>query len=309
MVGLVRSWLRQQRYWVQFQELRREGFRAAWRRRSIQRQILPTPPIRTANSGPVEVRVLTWRRDWINMIWALKSFYHFAQVDYPLFIHDGGLLPDQVNQLQHHFPDAKLILSHEADQQFPAQLHSLGLSRSVHYRAKNISMRKIYDYVLDSHADYFVTIDSDIVFFRKPERLVLPSNGITVNRYNLDDGYWYSLPLDELEQTFGVRPPAGINSGLALIRRESLDLKQIEGFLAHPPMYENNWVTEQTLHALCSTLYGVELLPDTYRVGGPLGITPDLVCKHYPGTHRPWLYTEGMQYLIDHGFLDQVGRS
>lgn len=87
----VRNWLRSRRHWMTFQEWNREGWRAAHRRWAVQKQILPTPPMRTSRSGPTEIRVLTWRRDWVNLIWALKSFYHFSGVDYPLFIHDGGL--------------------------------------------------------------------------------------------------------------------------------------------------------------------------------------------------------------------------
>lgn len=63
----LRLCLRQHLWWIQFQELRREGFRAAWQRRQWQRPILRTPPLRTASSGPIEDRVLTWRRDWINI--------------------------------------------------------------------------------------------------------------------------------------------------------------------------------------------------------------------------------------------------
>ena len=306
MMNGLRQLLRRQLWWIQFQELRREGFRAAWARRSIQRLILNTRPIRTATTGRVEVRVLTWRRDWMNMLWALKSYYTFAQVDYPLYIHDGGLLSWQADELRRHFPDAKLLLASDMDQRIPAELQARSLNRSAEYRSKNVSTRKLFDFILDSQAEYFVTIDSDIVFFQRPELLILPESDLTVNRYNEDDGYWYSVPVAELEAAFGIRPPERVNSGLAIIRRDSLDLAQIERFLGYPPLFADPWVTEQTLHALCSTLHGIELLPDCYRVGGPPGITPDLICKHYPGTHRPLLYTEGMRHLIDSGFLDRL---
>ena len=41
-------------------------------------EILDTPPVYTSTIGSVEVRVITWRRDWIEMVWALKSFYHYS---------------------------------------------------------------------------------------------------------------------------------------------------------------------------------------------------------------------------------------
>jgi hypothetical protein len=309
MLDPIRRVLRGWMPWIQFQELRREGFVAAWRRARLQRPILQTPPVRTAATGPVEIRVLTWRRDWVNLIWALKTFYHHAGVEYPLVIHDGGLLPKQVPLLLAHFPDARYISMADADTRFPAELRRRGLARSAEYRGKNVSTRKLFDFYLDSTADYVLTIDSDIVFFRRPEELIARPGGWPRNLYNRDLDYWYSMPLDELEAAFGVRPPPCVNSGLALVRRESIDLPVVERYLEHPKLFADPWVTEQTLHALCSVTHGLEFLPDSYRVGGPPGLTPDLVCKHYPGTFRPLLYTEGMRHLLATGLIAALDRS
>jgi len=308
MIATVRRTLRGWVPWLQFQELRREGFRVAGRRIRNQNPIFQTPPVRTASAGPVEVRVLTWRRDWVNLVWALKTFYHFAGVDYPLIIHDGGLLPRQLNQLLVHFPDARFVPAAEADDRYPAELRRRGLSRSAEYRGRNVTTRKLFDFYLDSTADYVVTIDSDIIFFRRPDELIVPPGGWSHNWYNRDCDYWYSLSLDELEVAFGVKPPPCVNSGLALVRRESIGLTAIERYLGHPKLFADAWVTEQTIHALLSTSFGLMFLPDSYRVGGPPGLTPDLVCKHYPGMFRPLLYTEGMRHLLDVGLIDVLAR-
>jgi hypothetical protein len=306
MVDFARRHLRRWLPWVRFQELRREGFAAALRRRMLQAPILRTPPLRTAATGPVEVRVLTWRRDWINLVWALKTFYHFAGVDCPLVIHDGGLLAWQIRALCSHFPDARILPVTEADARFPAELGRRGLPRAAEYRARNVSTRKLFDFFLDSTADYIISIDSDIVFFDRPDRLIVPPGGLGVNRYNEDDGFWYSMSVEELEAAFGIRPVPGVNSGLSLVRRETIDFPTIEKFLENPTLFADPWVTEQTLHALLSARCGLELLPPTYRVGGPPGLTPDLVCKHYPGKHRPLLYGEGMRHLLDRGLIGRL---
>ena len=309
MIATVRRILRGWVPWLRFQELRREGFSVAWRRIRIQNPILQTPPVRTASAGPVEVRVLTWRRDWVNLVWALKTFYHFCGVDYPLVVHDGGLLPRQVNHLLAHFPDARFVPAADADDWCPAELRRRGLSRSAEYRTRNVSTRKLFDFYLDSTADYVLTIDSDIVFFRRPDELLLPPGGWARNLYNRDCDYWYSLSLDELEVVFGVKPPPCVNSGLAIVRRESIDFSAIERYLGNSKLFADPWVTEQTLHALLSTSFGLGFLSDSYRVGGPPGVTPDLACKHYPGTFRPLLYTEGMRHLLDVGLIDALRRS
>lgn len=301
--------LRRQPLYLDFRWSTQEGLKHAWLRRRAQRKILATPPVETARLGPVEVRALTWRRDCLDLIWALKSFYLFSGSKYPLYIHDGGLAAGQVDLLQKHFPGATVVSAVQADREVPQKLRERGLKRCLEYRALNVTTRKLFDFFLLSSAEYLVSIDSDILFFAKPELLSVPPQGIAKNRYNKDDGYWYSMTLDELDTSFGIRPPAAINSGLSVIRRDSIDFDRIECWLANPKLRADRWVTEQTLHALCSTLHGVEFLPDTYCVSTRPGLPPSIVCKHYTGFFRHLHYEEGMQHLMDSGFLDRLKSS
>lgn len=241
----------------------------------------------------------------MNLLWALKSFYHFAGVDYPLYIHDGGLTLRQAERLKRHFPDAHLISLTQADATVVAALQERGYCRSLEYRKKNVSTRKLFDFFLLSRADRIICMDSDIVFFRRPGELLVGAES-SRNLYNKDCEYWYSLSLEEIEASFGIRPPPLINSGLALVTRKSIDFGMIETFLQHPKLFENSWVTEQTLHALCSSLYGVELLPKSYFVSTSSGFPPNVVCKHYPGFFRPLLYSEGMTRLVKSNFLEAL---
>ena len=287
----------------------REGLHRAWYRRRMQRKILETPAVDTAASGPVEVRVLTWRRDCLDLIWALKSFYFFSRFDYPLYIHDGGLAEGQSELLRKHFPGATIISCADADREVPERLRARGLKRCLAYRAVNITTRKLFDFFLLSSADYVVSIDSDIVFFRNPELLSIPSGGLAKNRYNKDDGYWYSMTLEELESNFGIKPPPSINSGLSIVRSNSINFDLIEQWLENPKLAADRWVTEQTLQALCSTVHGMEFLPDTYAVSTRPGLRSDTVCKHYTGFFRHLHYEEGMKHLVETGFLDDLRRS
>jgi hypothetical protein len=284
----------------------REGLLRSARRSRIQRRILCTPPLHTASEGPIEIRVLTWRRDWINLIWALKSFYHFAEVDYPLSIHDGGLLPANIRGLLRHFPDAHFVSAGEADACVSQKFLQQRLERCLAYRAHNMATRKVFDFFSLSTADYILIVDSDIVFFRRPVELCVEPDLVRKNLYHIDQQYAYAMTAEELQTSFGITPVNRISSGLGLVKRESIDFEAIELWLAHPKLFADRWVGEQTLHALCSTVYGVEFLPDTYRVSTHRGLAPELVCKHYPGFFRPLLYEEGMVHLTRSGFLQAL---
>ena len=252
-------------------------------------------PIVTDVSGNTEVRVLTWRRDWVNLIWALKTFYHQSGTNLPLFIHDGGLEAGQAEKLLEHFPNAVMVAAKEADDATESILQTRGFNRSIDYRRTNISTRKLFDFYLMSNAERIITIDSDIVFLSNPELLVTPPLCPKRNLYNRDIKESYSMTFEEIKEQFGLTVPRCVNSGLASVWRDSIDFDSIEKWLCHPKLFNNKWVTEQTLHAMCAARFGVELLPDTYMVDTEPGLISGVVCKHYPCEPRIWLYREGMR--------------
>lgn len=304
-MNFLRQSLRRQPWWVELRDMQQEGWDNARRRLMVQRRILITPSMQTGVEGNVEVRVVTWRRDWVNTIWALKTFYYYSGVDWPLFIHDGGLTSTQRDCLQDHFPNAVIVSREQSDVLVEMELKNRGLHRALAYRRKNASTKKLFDYFLLSSASEIVSIDSDILFFAEPTELIHPQQP-DHNLYNRDCRYWYSMNLEELEDAFGFRPLPLINSGLSRIHRRSINLEQIDQWLDNQLLFENDWVTEQTLHAMASTQFGVNLLPARYAVSTDPGFDPDTVCKHYPGFFRPLLYQEGMMRLLRSGFLDQL---
>ncbi len=290
----ARKWLRSNLWYLQFRECMREGLFTTIARTTQQRRILATPSIRTATTGSVEVRVLTWRRDWINCLWAVKSFYLTSGCDFPLYIHDGGLVGTQAEKLLSHFPDAHFISKEVADRETTSQLSRRGFHRSLEYRQKNISTRKLFDFYLLSQADRIISIDSDIVFFSNPVELSTSLGGQRCNLYNQDCFEAYSISPKEIKEEFGIEVPPRVNSGLASIWKESIDFNAIERWLHFAPLFDNEWVTEQTLHAMCSSVFGLKFLPPTYIVSVEKGLPENAVCKHYPTAPRVWLYREGM---------------
>ena len=306
MIDAVRTILRSQVWWLQLRELQREGVAAACRRLATQRAIDRTPPIVTDRSGPAEVRVLTWRRDWRNAVWALKSFYAYSGVRYPLYLHDGGWLEWQELELRRHFPTAIFVGKAESDRVVESWLEEREYERSLAYRRKNGVTRKLFDFFLMSQAEYVITLDSDLLFFRSPRELLQPSIREARNLYARDSAYFYSMTLDELEDAIGIRPKPYFNPGPSLASRRSIDFALIERSLQQPKMFDDKWVTEQTLHALCGSAHGADYFPDSYVIDPRPGRLDEVICKHYPGRYRDRLYTEGMPQLLQQGFIERL---
>ena len=307
IAGLLRSQLRKQLWWIKFQELNREGWKDAWLRRRVQDAILATPPFDTDRQGELEVRALTWRRDWKNLIWALKSFYHFAGVTYPLHIHDGGLDAEGRSVLRAHFPNAWIPSKEETEARVEEVFRRRGLNRCLAYRKNNTMVFKLFDFFALTEARTVISIDSDIVFFARPDELLYGHPGKNV--FNRDQSCYYTVSPEELEESFQIRPVPYINAGLSRVDSRSVDFDAIEQWMASPKLFTEEWVIEQTLHALCATRYGVELLAPSYMVSTKPGIVENVVCKHYPGNTRPLLYQEGMRRLADSHFLEEFTRT
>ena len=292
----IRTFLRKFESWNDFRDLSNEGWLNAFYRSRIQPRILSTLPVKTELSGERSVHMVTWKRDYLNAMWALKSFYHFSEIKFPLYIHDGGLTDVQKELLRSHFPNANIVLKNQFNEQIDNYLTTNSLYKLLAYRKKNIAMVKLLEFFFSCESKQIISIDSDIVFFKRPHILI--ENSEKKNFYNKDCQYAYSMTLENIKSAFGLSIIPYINSGLSLIHRESVLYSKLNHWLDNKTLFSNDWVTEQTLHALLGAEFGVELLPEDYMVSTELGIKPKTICKHYPGFYRPYLYQEGMNYLV-----------
>lgn len=289
--------------WLRLRQKFAHGLRVAWYRDVVRPRILNTPPVAGLTDHTCEVHVLTSASDWLNLVWALKSFYRFSERRYALCIHDDGTLPaTAVSALRTHFPDARIIDRATADQRAQQQLD--GYPRSQALRQSNPLSLKLFDFVEWLKSDRMLLIDSDVLFFRRPDALLarIEDSGYRKNTVNEDVATALTLSLDDIRRLTGLEVPERFNSGLGLIHKASLRLEWMEEFLALPGILGYWWRVEQTLYALISARFGTELLPADYavRLRGELN---QEACRHYVGGVRHLMYGEGMRKLQALGVL------
>jgi hypothetical protein len=284
----------------------RDGLPAAFYRDVVRSKILRTPAITQTSSTVCEIHVLTSLSDWLNLVWALKSFYHFSRRNYALCIHDDGSLDDSArSELQSHFPESRFITRGEADRAVPPELEAHPLCADL--RRNNTLSLKLFDFRHYLESDRMLLLDSDILFFAEPEGLLrrIEDPKYLRNAVNEDVASAYTVDPKTVRQVLGFDLQPRFNSGLGLIHRDSLNLDWMESFLELPGILGHFWRIEQTLFALCSSKHGVEFLPDPYRVRLE-GASANLPCRHYVGSIRPLMYGEGMRKLVRSGFLKQA---
>jgi hypothetical protein len=283
------------------------GLRVAYWRDVVRPRILRTRAVTDTTDTICEVHAMTSQVDWLNLIWALKSFYWASRRRYALCIHDdGSLAPNQMETLQNHFPKARIVDRRSADDRMRGSL--AGYPRCLQFRDTNLLAPKVFDFVAYLEADRMLLLDSDVLFFTEPKALTsaIENSDYAKNLFNADDRSSYTVEPSTAKNHAGVELRPLINSGLALIHRPSMRWDWIEEFLLLSGILEGHfWRIEQTLYALCSSRFGVELLPREYqvRLDKGLGASP---CRHYVGAIRHWMYGEGLRHLVKQGMLKDL---
>lgn len=288
---------------LQVQQKYQHGFQTAHFRDSVRLRILDTQPIADMTDRTCEIHVLTYEKDWLNLIWALKTFYYYAERRYALCIHDDGTLtPANRATLQYHFPEARLITRAEADRRVLANLENY--PRCLKFRQTNHLAPKIFDFRDYLMSDRMLLLDSDVLFFAQPRALLerIEDKKYRLNTVNGDVASAYTVDPAAIRQQFGFELIDRFNSGFGLIHKASMQLDWIEEFLAMPDIVGHFWRIEQTLYALLSCRYGAELLPAEYDVHLETGIN-DSPSRHYVGKIRHLMYSEGMRQLMQQKFL------
>jgi hypothetical protein len=291
---------------LQVRQKYQHGFQTAYFRDSVRLRILDTQPILNTTDRTCEIHVLTYSQDWLNLIWALKTFYYYSKRHYALCIHDDGTLTvDNRATLQYHFPDARIIERPDADRQVLATLQNH--PRCLEFRKTNHLSPKVFDFREYLESDRMLLLDSDVLFFAEPTVLLqrIEDPDYSINTVNGDTASSYTVDLDVVKAQYGFDLLNRFNSGLGLIHKTSLNLDWIEDFLTLPGIIGHFWRIEQTLYALCSSKFGVELLPPDYDVHleGSINGAPS---RHYVGAIRHLMYGEGMRKLVKQGFLKDL---
>jgi hypothetical protein len=254
------------------------------------------------------VFLLTYDEDRYLALWAAKSFYFYAAVDWPLTWLQGGPISAATEKLlTGHLPGSRLIRTEAADAAIEPQLAGLGLGPLREARRQTVMMRKLIDPLLLADTESILTLDSDVLFFARPAALLELAEQVGPNVFFRDCVSTYSLAQEQLSPLSQLRLVPRLNAGVGLLRKSRCPLDRIQDLAHTPGLYSIPWVAEQTIHALLAAEQGVEFLPEAYIVSQQRGLAaPDgtpVVAKHYPAYPRYWYFREGLRQLARSGFL------
>jgi hypothetical protein len=226
----------------------------------------------------------------------LRSLEFHSNCSWAPILHDDGTLSDRdVEEIEANFPDATVIRRGDADQELHKALENFPQCRDN--RVKHPWFLKVFDTRHYAPHERYIVIDSDIVFFRKPDFIL----GWMRER---PETFWFMKDTKEkyssgragIESEMGFPIWERVNSGLDLMVRPSVDLALAEKFLEKcAPLAREFCFLEQTFFAVTGSAWGKGgTLPPEYEISWTNFKRRGAVCRHYVGSFKnDALFIEG----------------
>ncbi len=265
-------------------------------------QAVPIP----AGAGEVEVHMLLHHQRVYEGLWALYSFATLAERPCRMIIHDdGSLAHSDLKLLDRVFPGLRIIRRESADEALITYFRQRKLERCERFRRNLIFALKLFDPVFFAESDWFLLMDSDVLFYQKPVELFQDLNDNSAESidclYSLDIASQYCLKEQEMTKVLGKACIERFNPGIVRVRRAAVDFGDIEHWLSRPGFWtktgSGDYYAELTLWAMALTLAGAQPLPNSYAICAP---NPDgFTFGHYcgGGLSASLFYTRGIPYL------------
>lgn len=235
------------------------------------------PPRAETRDAPAEVWFLTGRRFWHQTAFCAWSLLqHSADGVRPGFIDDGSFDDALAAEAQRLFPGSLIRRAPECEALLDSLLPAAKFPALRAQRRTYIHLRKLTDAHV-GHRGWRLVLDSDMLFFRRPDELLtwLAKPARPIHMLDVHDAYGY--PAATLAELAGRPVPATVNVGVCGFRSDSLDWEKLEAWTAQLlARHGTSYYLEQALVALLTASADPLRLPrEDYR------LLPDIAeCRH-----------------------------
>lgn len=245
------------------------------------------------NESDLSVHILTSQNDLLMLMWSLKSFYQNADIIGSLYIHSDGSLSDKdVLKLKKHFPSAEIIKPENITFKKIKNYQAIFSARSGNHP---VLLKKLIDPYLVSDKKYCLIIDSDLLWFSRPNELNIneaDNKSLMMSNYG-QHCYVYYKNGKKIDNKL-----ADLNSGVVLYKKDNFNLNKLNEYFVNVDILDerNSHFIEQAGYAYCLK-NPVKLAEDKYVIKQP--INDNVVVSHYTSPLRVKFYIQGLP-IINH---------
>jgi hypothetical protein len=243
--------------------------------------------------------MLTGKSQLPDLLFAAKSFLVQLATPANLTVHgDASLTKEDSRLICRHLPNARVLMKSERDPYVEERLAELHLSECASFRRSLVLAAKIFDVYFYSSADRVILLDTDTLSFGSLDELRdFASRTEPVNVFGRDPNETPYVHFD-----FGFRLVPGINTGIAVVTRDTFDLATVEAWLQGTFPLKHGWA-EQTILAALATRRGCAFLSADYDVGGlrhDEGVRFSHYCGHKLSAARISMRRDGQSIVARH---------
>jgi hypothetical protein len=263
-------------------------------RANMERAAYHLSPIATPSGAPLTVHLLTGRKFWYQTAFCLWTFAHHSQRAVAPVIYDDGTLTDEFRDpLARLFPSTKFVSKRETidrlDQFLPTARFPVLRERWLNYP----NIRKLTDVHVGS-SGWKLVLDSDLLFFRRPDLLIewLDRPTQPLHAVDCETSYGYSRPL--MNSLAGKPVAELVNVGLTGLNSGEVDWDRLESWCRTLIEREKtSYYLEQALIAMLVAGRKCEVAPRGEYVTLP--VAPEAqecraVMHHYVAGSKRWYF-------------------
>ena len=273
-----------------------------------RKKILKAKPVVCPPDSELEVHVQVCKRDWINGIWTIMSFAHYAKQPFRLvMLHDETVPEFAWDHFRRLFTGVVIADREKLRPEVEEKLEPLSptvveMWKSGYY----VTLPKIVDSWLLAKNKTVLTLDADVLFFDYPEELLdesKVSGQLAILNYVDTAGPWraayYCIDANALQDDMGIDLPSDFGLGLGRVNLEYYDWGLCEKVLSRHPLtgHVKHFMIDQTIMGMWAARSGFETLDSHRYAVRPVDNLEGVVARHYFAKTRDLMYVEGIRNL------------
>lgn len=242
------------------------------------------------------LHMLCQEEDVVMAEWALRSFLKYSELCPKIIIHDDGTMSkDSVRILEDRFSNLKVLLKSEAVKMLEAR-DDFKQKREFSVSGHNIVMQLI-DIFLLSDTSKVMLMDSDILFFNKPQEIINFINGQTDcdALVSKQPGSYDLMINDDYNNKYHIyeRQAGFMNSGMIIFNKASISLDRFYEFFDNTKKNYGDYFLGMSGWGCLISQINYKFLPEEKYIlkGRP---TKDTIMKHFTGPRRYEFYAYGI---------------
>lgn len=258
-----------------------------------------TPP---TSGGGLSVSFLSGEKYWYQTLFCAYSLQRSSQVLItPVIYDDGSFTTATLGAIARVIPWVRFVTAAEInvrlDRHLPADRFPTLRARRLEYP----HLRKLTD-VHAGGQDWTLVLDSDMLFFRRPDALLswLEAPDRPCHMFDVETAYGY--PDDFMTELAGGPVPERINVGICGLRSRDIDWTQVESWcVAMRDRHRPNYLQEQALSALLLSkgdIHGFDAADYLVKPGLAEGKRPTAALHHYVGESKRSYFQHGWRLCL-----------